>query len=300
MLAYNGAGLANLVRGRKEVPAPENRWGFFVDGGAVLGSQKTSANQTGFDFTLGGFTVGADYRVKDNLLLGLATGYSNTSSGFRGSGGSVNTNTVPFTAYAAYFPGPLYAYGSVGYGLNLFDLERGINFGGLSRTAKGSTTGHQFNLYGETGYDLKLSRFILTPSATLSCSRIWVDSFTEQDANALNLRVSSQTADSLQTGIGGRLTALLQVGQATVAPQGYAYYQHEFANGSRGLNARLSQAGSTFNFRTDDPERNFAVVGASVTVGIQKNLVAQVNYSAEVGRTNYTAHNVNAGLRFEF
>ena len=131
MLAYNGASLSNLFSARKEFPAPESRWGVYVDGGAAFGSQNTSVNQTGYNFTMGGFTIGADYRLRDNLLVGLATGYSNTSSGFYGSGGSVNANTVPFNAYAAYFPGSLYAYGSLGYALNLYDLNRGISFGGL-------------------------------------------------------------------------------------------------------------------------------------------------------------------------
>ena len=257
-------------------------------------------NQTGYNFTLGGFTIGADYRLRDNLLVGLATGYSNTSSSFYGSGGNVNANTVPFNAYAAYFPGSLYAYGSVGYALNLYDLKRGINFGGLARTASGSTTGNQFNLYGETGYDLRLSRFILTPSATLAYSALWVGGFTEQGAGSLNLKVAAQSADSLQTGMGGRVTVPLKVGSVKVVPQGYAFYQHEFSNGSRGLNASLSQGSSTFNFQTDAAKRNFAVVGASVTVGLKKNLYAQVNYNAEVGRGNSTAQYVNAGLRYEF
>lgn len=300
MLAYNGASLSNLFSARKEFNASESRWGLFADGGAAFGSQKTSVNQTGYNFTLGGLTAGADYRLLDNLLLGLATGYSHTSSGFYGSGGSVNANTVPFNAYAVYFPGSLYAYGSLGYALNLFDLERGINFGGLARTARSSTTGHQFNLYGETGYDLKLRPFILTPSATLAYSALWVGGFTEQDAGALNLKVAAQNANSVQTGLGGRLTVPLQVGSVQVAPQGYAFFQHEFANGSRGLNASLSQGSSTFNFQTDAAKRNFAVVGANVTVGLTKNLYAQVNYNAEVGRGNYSAQSVNAGLRLEF
>ena len=232
--------------------------------------------------------------------MGLATGYSNTGSGFYGSGGSVNANTVPFNAYAAYFPGSLYAYGSLGYALNLFDLKRGINFGGLARTATSSTTGNQFNLYGETGYDLRLSRFILTlppPWPIRTCG--WA-ALRRQDAGSLNLKVASQTADSLQTGLGGRLTVPFKVGPVKVVPQGYAFYQHEFANGSRGLNASLSQGSSTFNFQTDAAKRNFAVVGASVTVGLKKNLYAQVNYNAEVGRGNSTAQYVNAGLRYEF
>ena len=100
--------------------------------------------------------------------------------------------------------------------------------------------------------------------------------------------------------MGGRLTVPLRVGSVKVVPQGYAFYQHEFSNGSRGLNASLSQGSSTFNFQTDAAKRNYALVGASVTVGLTKNLYAQVNYNAEVGRSNYTVQYVNAGLRFEF
>jgi outer membrane autotransporter protein len=300
MLAYNGATLSNLFSAQKELKAPESRWGLFADGGAAFGSQNSSINQTGYSFSLGGFTLGADYRWRDNLLAGLATGYSNTHSSFSGSGGSVSANTIPFNAYAAYFPGSLYAYGSVGYALSLYDLKRGINFGGLARGAASSTTGNQFNLYGETGYDLKLSRLILTPSATLAYSALWVGGFTEQGAGALNLKVASQAADSLQTGIGGRLTVPLRVGSMKVVPQGYAFYQHEFSNGSRGLNASLSQGSSSFNFQTDAARRNYALVGASVTAGVRKNLCAQVNYNAEVGRGNSTTQSFNLGLRLEF
>ena len=45
----------------------------------------------------------------------------------------------PITAYTAYLPKPFYAYGSPGYALNLFNLERDLNFGTLNRTAKSST-----------------------------------------------------------------------------------------------------------------------------------------------------------------
>lgn len=300
MLAYNGADLASLFSRRPAAGKPESRWGLFVDGGSAFGSQKTSVNQSGFDFTLAGFTAGADYRLRDDLLLGLATGYSHTASGFHGSGGNVQANTLPVNAYAAYLPGSFYAYGSLGYALNLFDLERGLNFSGLDRTAKSSTTGHQFNLYGETGYDLKLRRFILTPSATLGYSQLWVGSVNEQGADSLNLKVAAQNAASVQTGVGGRVTVPLRLGSVMVAPQGYAFYQHEFANGSRGLNASLSQGSSTFNFQTDAAKRNFALVGGALTAGISKNLIAQVNYNAEVGRGNYTVHTFNAGLRLEF
>jgi outer membrane autotransporter protein len=42
------------------------------------------------------------------------------------------------------------------------------------------------------------------------------------------------------------------------------------------------------------------VLGASVTLMTRKNFSLHLDYNTEVGRKNYTAHFVNAGLRYEF
>jgi uncharacterized protein with beta-barrel porin domain len=300
MLAYNSSSLAGLITGQRPAAGSENRWGLYLDPALILGAQQSSVNQTGFNFTIAGFNAGIDYRVRDDLLVGLASGYAYSGAAFHGSGGSVQANTWPLTAYVAYLPQSFYAYGSVGYGLNLFKLERDISFGGLNRTAKSSPTGNQFNGYGETGYDFKVNRLVVTPAVSLAYSKLLVGSFTESGAGALDLQVSPQSAQSLQTGVGGKIAVPMKRDSVTVVPQVYATYQHEYSNSSRGLDARLSQAGNTFTFLTDAPHRNFAVVGANVNILTQKNLKVQIDYNAEVGRGNYTAHYVNAGVRWEF
>jgi outer membrane autotransporter protein len=73
-----------------------------------------------------------------------------------------------------------------------------------------------------------------------------------------------------------------------------------FGAGCRGLNASLSPGSSSFTWQTDAAGQNFALVGASLTAGLRENLYAQVNYNAEVGRSNATAQYFNAGLRYEF
>ena len=97
-----------------------------------------------------------------------------------------------------------------------------------------------------------------------------------------------------------RLSRPFQSGHTLVLPQLYAFWQHEFANDSRGLNARLAQAGSTFAFQTDSPSRDFALLGAGVAVGLSQNLTLRATYNAEVGRGGYTPQVVSAGLRYEF
>jgi uncharacterized protein with beta-barrel porin domain len=300
MLASNSTSLAGLLTGSRLAGAADNPWGLYLDPALILGSQAASMNQTGFNYTIAGFNSGLDYRVADNLLVGLASGYSHTGAAFHGSGGAVEANTWPLTAYAAYLPQSFYAYGSLGYALNLFTLNRTINFSGLNRTATSAPAGNMFNAYGETGYDLKVKGLVLTPALSLAYSRLWLDGFTESGAGALNLQVAPQDAQSLQTGVGGKIAIPIQRGSTTVVPQIYAFYQHEFSQNSTTLDARLSQAGSTFPYQTAAPQRNFAVLGANFTLAARSNVKIQLDYNAEVGRTNSTAHYVSGGLRYEF
>jgi uncharacterized protein with beta-barrel porin domain len=304
MVASSASSLAGLLTGQNNPNALEKPWGVYFDPGLILGGQGSSVDQTGFDFTMAGFTAGADYRVWQDLLVGLNTGYTYTSAGFRGSGGYVQGNTWPINAYAAYLPKPFYAYGSLGYALNLFNLQRDFNFGTLSRAASSSSTGNQLNGYGEMGYDLRLNPVVLTPALNLSYSKLWLNGFTESGAGALDLTVGPQNAQSLQTGVGGKIAVPMQRNSVTVTPQAYAFYQHEYSDSSRIIDARLSQGGGAFNYLTDDfngaPHRNFAVLGADVTIATKNNLKVQLDYNAEVGRGNYTAHYVSAGLRWQF
>ncbi|MGP8050774.1 MAG: autotransporter domain-containing protein [Desulfobaccales bacterium] len=304
MVASSASSLTGLLTGQKEPNALEKPWGIYFDPGLIFGNQASTVDQTGFGFTMAGFTAGADYRVWQDLLVGLNTGYTYTGAGFRGSGGYVQGNTWPLNAYAAYLPKPFYAYGSLGYALNLYNLERDFNFGGLSRAATSSPTGNQLNAYGETGYDIKVNPVVLTPAVTLSYSKLWIGGFTESGAGALDLTVGPENAQSLQTGVGGKVAVPMQRNSVTVTPQAYAFYQHEFSDSSRIIDARLSQGGGAFNYLTDDfsgqPHRNFAVLGADVTIATKNNLKVQLDYNAEVGRGNYTAHYVSAGVRWQF
>ncbi len=300
MLAYNASSVSGLITGARDTSqAPESPWSIYLQPSLIMGSRATTTNQTGFDFTAAGFTLGADYRLRDNLLLGLTTGYSHTGAGFRGSGGSIANHTWPLSLYLAYLPQPFYAFGSLGYSLNLFNLERRLAPGGLNRRASGAATGNQLNAYAETGYDFTFKRLVATPMMSLACSQLWVNGYTESGAGSLNLRMGPQSATSLQTGVGGKLAMPLRRQHTLIVPQAYASYQHEFMNGARGLDARLSQGGGTFTWQTDGPQRDFALLGANCTIS-RGRLTLQVDYHTEVGRADYQVHNVNGALRWQF
>ncbi len=300
LLAYNGADLTGLTSAPRPPADSTGTWRIFTDFVSSFGSFDSTAQVTGYRFTILGFNAGADYRLLDDLVIGLGTGYYHTSASYQGPGGSASSSSIPFYAYGAYTPGSFYAMGYVGYTLNLYSLDRNLAFGGSNRTAASSANGNQLNVSLETGYDFRAAQFTVTPAVSLSYSQAWVDGFTENGAGALNLNVNAQSADSVQTGLGLRLSRPFRTGRILVLPQIYAFYQHEFANNSRSLDARLAQAGNTFSFQTDSPSRNFAVLGAGLALGLRSNLTLQANFNAEVGRAGYTPMMVSAGLRYEF
>ncbi len=296
MLASASDDLSGLLAPKS---SPDTPRGFYLRPLVTWGREGTTADQTGYRFTTAGFTTGFDYRVSDKLTLGASTGFTRTEARFTGSGGTAEAKTLPLSVYGLYGGTPWYAYGSLGYALNLYTLKRDIRFGGIDRTAQSDTTGHQINAYGEAGYDLKTGRLVVTPMVSMSYSGLWIDRYRERGAGALNLTVDAQRADSLQSGCGLRLSLPVTGDRATLIPQVFATYQHEYANGTRNIRATLNQAG-TFTFRTDGPKQDFVTAGAKVSLVKGPNLYLDLDYTTDLGRGSSTSHALSAGVRWRF
>ena len=96
-----------------------------------------------------------------------------------------------FNVYTAFFLRGFYVNGTMGYTYNNFDMERNIVFGTINRTAKGNTSGNQLQAAAETGYDFQIGQAIVGPTVSLQYATINIDSFTESQAGALDLKVNS-------------------------------------------------------------------------------------------------------------
>ncbi|MCL4502011.1 MAG: autotransporter domain-containing protein [Deltaproteobacteria bacterium] len=285
-----------LIRRGKEKP-----WGVYLDPMVNWGNVDSTSGQVGYQYTNAGFTLGADYWLLENLLVGLNTGYNNTGAGLKETGGSINVNSIPFNAYSSFFSNGYYLNGIIGYTYeDFYNMERNVVFGTLNRTARASTTGNQFQLAAETGYDLKVGNAIINPLVSLYYTTLSTGAFTENNAGALNLRVPVQSATSVQTGLGARAGIKAKKGGVTFIPQVSAVWQHEYSDKTRGLDARLAQGSGTIAFQTREPGRDFAVLSADFSAEFSKTVTANLGYTAEVGRSHSYNMGVNAGLRIAF
>ncbi|MDD2710247.1 MAG: autotransporter domain-containing protein [Verrucomicrobiae bacterium] len=294
------------VKGGKRLvtkSAPTTRdtpWGFFANGQAIFGSQDDKTDAIGYNYTQAGMTMGVDYRLADEAALGLSVGYGNVATHMKQSAGNANADSVSVGPYGMYKWGNFYANTAMTYSHSFYDMQRNINIAGLApRTAKGTPGGDQLSGFVGTGYDIKLDDFLTGPLATFQASRLWIDSYNEDGAGALNLAVDKQNVTSLQSGLGWRMQYNWKLKDITLTPNAFATWQHEFDQNKRDITSSIG-GGSSFATSTASPKRDFANVGCGIGAQITDTISVNLNYGTQVGDSSYSEHTVSGGVRVLF
>ena len=280
--------------------AADEKWGIFVKGNAVSGDQKDTPNQMGYRFTSAGMTVGMDYRFTRSLAAGLLLGYTGSRADVDDYDSKIKMDGYTLGTYGTWYTGGFFVDGQASYGWSDYKNTRRIVFPGLDRTANSSPAGSQLTLYGGTGYELALGKWMVVPNLNLQYIRLDIDSYTESGAGSLNLDVDRQSTDSLQGNIGGQLYYKWDTGKGVIMPGISASYGYEFLRGSRDITSRLAQGSSPFSIETVAPGRNFLLCGAGVSMFMNNNASFHLGYDLQVGESKYTAHSINGVARISF
>ena len=274
--------------------------GFFIKGNGSFGDKDATENQPGFSFNAGGITGGIDYRFKENLILGLYSGYIYSASKLESSGGKVEADSLSYGGFGTYHRNDFYLDASCGMTSNFYDTERNIVFAGINRKAKADTSGRQLNVLLKGGYDFHLEKVVTGPIANMRYSKLWIDDFTETGAGALNMHIDDQTAESLQLGAGWQAYSEVKVGGGILRPSIHASYQREFYDDRRTVEAKLAQGGNAFQVSSDGADEGFIVVGCGLELFLKKDISAGAHYQTHVGQDNYSVHNISLTVHSAF
>jgi outer membrane autotransporter protein len=300
-LASSEAGESTRVFKNKPLflPLKDNPWGVFVSGAGQFVGVQGDHNANGYHVASGGFTVGADYRLMDGtmypfdqLVIGAALGYANSSSDIGGDG-RINVNGAQGNIYTAWFKEGFHVEGMVGGGGDIYDTRRDALGGSATATVNGY---HLQGMLG-TGYDWQSGPWTFGPQVSAQYTRVMIDSFTES-GSLLPLRFDSQNADSLHSRVGAHLTYQAVLGKILLTPEVRAGWRHEFMNPDIMLNSQFANgAGGVFGVRGPALGKDSAVLGVGMSVQWTDDLATFINYDTELGRANYQLHYVNAGVR---
>ncbi|MGB5742853.1 MAG: autotransporter outer membrane beta-barrel domain-containing protein [Sedimenticolaceae bacterium] len=299
-------------------------WGFFVNANYATGDRDRTDREDEFDYDAYGATVGADYRLDDNNIVGGMVGYGNVDADFDSNnnfstspgdspGGKVDADSWGIALYGTHYQENFYIDGLIGYTRTDYDMKRKISLPlgpdpgdsaaaiATNRTARGDTDSDSFTVGVGGGLDLQAGSITYGPFARLTYQETKIDDYKENNAEGLNLTVDDQDWDSLTSTLGGGASYASSQDWGVLIPFARVAWVHEFENDSQKMKAFYTVDPQQNNLvaQTDDPDRDYFELGIGVSAVMRGGLQAFFDYQTLLGYRDLTDHVFTIGIRSE-
>jgi len=258
-------------------------------------SVDADSNAQGYDFTTGGVTLGIDFRITNQLAIGILGEYAHTWTSINPAG-HLDVNSGRGGVYATWYHHGLYFNGAIYGGYNTYDSSRS----GLRGLASGSTEGAEWSTFISGGYDFHFGTLTVGPIAALQYTSVGIDSYSEQGSLA-PLAIHSDSAQSLRSDVGFWVFYSWPVGKLVVTPSLRAGWEHEYKYSALPITAGFAGIpGPSATFFGPNEGHDSAIVSAGVSVQVTPSIVTYLNYDGQLGRENYNSNAVTGGVRISF
>lgn len=284
--------------------------GGFINVGTSWGNADRTDLQDPYDYRNYTIVGGLDYRVSPAMVLGVALSYSDTKSDFDQGLGDIKSRTASVAGYGTFYVDQWYVEAFLGYGGVDYDTKRNINIPSnnpavapLRATATAGPKGHEWSASVGIGRNFPFGTATMAPSARLTYVKVRNKAFTEDEPTlGLGLSVQDRSVKSLQTSLGARASTVVSSGMGVFTPYASAHWVHEFKNDQASIVSKYvnDPFNTTFAIPTQNPTRNYAVVGLGTTATLPNNVAAFAQLSAALGLRDQTNYGVVLGVRKQF
>ncbi|MEW8263288.1 MAG: autotransporter domain-containing protein [Candidatus Thiodiazotropha taylori] len=295
-------------------PLMENRLGFFITGDIATGSKDETDLESGLDFDTFGLTMGLDYRINSNFILGAALGYVDTTTELEDDAAEIDTQGYSLNLYGTYYAEQNYFVDfSLGYGANNFDQSRRISYqldglANVNQKLSADYDGSMVSLFIGSGYDFSNGPWSFGPRADLEYMKSDVDGFTEEasnpnaDGGGWATRVDDTDQTWLTLKLGGRLAYTHSADWGILIPYTRLDWLHEFEDDAQVINAYLvgDPNAQAIRIESEDPDRDYLRLRLGTSAQFKNGVVGFLDYSTILAHDDWTAHTVSVGLRSEF
>ncbi|MDR1498593.1 MAG: autotransporter-associated beta strand repeat-containing protein [Puniceicoccales bacterium] len=252
-----------------------------------------------YDFQIYGATVGFDYGIGNDFLMGVSAAFHNGNATLDDSAGKVKQETGRISLYAStMISDKFYVEAGVGTGYSSYNVKH--------RTVHGEATakpdGYDFGATAIFGSVFTVSSFHITPYTGFEYTYAHVESFTETGSVAA-LSVDGFKQESLRYKLGTGISWFQPSDFfASVRWSLNLAYAYELLGNDIALNSRFASDTSGRSFRTQTAAYGEHVVqaGPSLDLALTEHASVQLSYRFESDLDSQTAHNFNASFRLRF
>lgn len=285
-------------------------WGIFVNGNLKFGGKDASDINTGYEFEILGLTLGADYRINDQLVVGGSLGYGVSDVDYGNDSGGMDTDSLSGSMFTSYYhPSGAYLDGLVNYAQDNYDSVRRIQYevasDSVDRTAQGTTDGDQVSVGINSGYDFNFGGWTMGPHLNMYYLDVSVDVMAETGAGSLNTVVKNNDSQSFTATLGGHFSYAWNHDWGVLIPYLRLDYVREFIDDAEVLEVRFIDDPNVLEpvapiyLTTDRPEANYATWAIGASGQFTHGISGFLEYQSTEGYTGLTVHDISAGIRME-
>lgn len=256
------------------------RWSSVGDTSGVQGSKSRS----------GGFTLGADKLLANDLIGGVAIGFARTNTDT--NGGSGTSTSYSGALYASWTPGRAVIDVRAAAGPTQVQTSRTTSL--TSSAITGDTKGVGGSIGIEAGYIIPIAQFTVKPYAGIAWQGLRLNGYSETQ-QPFGLTYPTQNFDKLTTTLGVAFSTTARVaGAVTLMPELKVGWGHDLRDTT--LVSQAALVDSAFTVNAAEPGRDAALVGLKLAGWTRESLRLFVAYNGEF-RSNATSHQVTGGGR---
>ena len=262
-----------------------------IDGDAVVGTHKTSANDYGF-------AVGADYQLSSDTVLGFALAGGGTSWDLsRGLGGG-DSDALQLGLHAATQFGPAYLSTALGFGNHWMTIDRHAYGDRLTSDFTAQVYAGRI----EAGYRLAMSSDAgLTPYAALQVQHFRSPDHSETDLNGggFGLSYDAMSVTDTRSEIGARLDHTIPVGDSMLVLDAGAAWAHDHSTDPSATASFQSLPGSSFTVSGATMPQNAGLLSAGAELQLSSNLSLSASFDSEFA-SGYRSYGGSGTLRYSW
>ncbi|HEY0818064.1 MAG TPA: autotransporter outer membrane beta-barrel domain-containing protein [Rhizobacter sp.] len=273
------------------------RLGVYVLGLGDVLRQNRSDTRSEFKLRSTALSVGADYRVNDEWVLGANAGGSNARIDFADSLSEQKSKGGQVTAYANWSVTPsFYVSATLSYEATRYALQRDDGIGGVAEARPG---GRGVGLSLSAGHDMSFGAWSLGPYVRIDSITSRVQAF-EESGSSEALSVSAQTVRSTTYNLGAQLQTSVPVSWGLVLPYVRLEATRRTQSTRDAASATLVNGNTTVLIPNDaDTRSGYGNVALGVSSLHQGGMSWFADVETGVAQKGYRSQRFGLGLRFE-
>lgn len=262
--------------------------------------------ENGYDANARSLTVGLDYQLSDQLILGSAVGFTTSELDYAQQNGGLESDIVSLIAFGSWYLDRYALDVQVGYADTSFDSQRHIHYDGMpgaDDTVSGATDGQQWlaNMQGQWTWNK--NALTVYPFVRLDYLQSKTGGYVEQGDSGLAMMLGDQSMTQLTLSGGVQTTYAINTNWGVLVPTAQLTLLSDASSDYDPVVARFAydpDPDNNFLIHSDGGDKSYAQLSVGTSAVFIHGVSAFVQYQQMFGYEKLQAFQVQAGIRYEF